>query len=97
MTTIKPLTKRQREVYEFLVGYIRDNKFAPTYLEIGAAIGASSLATVASHINRLVASGYIAKTTYHARGIALLMVGECCPVCGHVDREKGLAQCEDSR
>jgi repressor LexA len=47
------LPKRQQEVLDFLVGYIRDHGYAPSIEEIGEALGMRSTSTVAYHLDAL--------------------------------------------
>jgi repressor LexA len=53
------LTKKQSQVLEFVTEYIRDNGYAPSYREIGEALGVSSTATVHEHIKNLEQKGYL--------------------------------------
>lgn len=56
---MEPLTKRQREVYDFIASYIAEKQYAPTLQEIGTAIGVRSLATVHKHLTALKTKGHI--------------------------------------
>ncbi|MBC7542644.1 MAG: transcriptional repressor LexA [Candidatus Sericytochromatia bacterium] len=47
------LPKRQQEVLDFLVAYIRDHGYAPSIEEIGDALGMRSTSTVAYHLDAL--------------------------------------------
>lgn len=58
MTT---LPKRQQEVLDFLVGYIRDHGYAPSIEEIGRHLGMKSTSTVAYHLEALTKKGYLAR------------------------------------
>ena len=49
------LTKRQRQMYDFIAEFVQSNGYSPSFEEIGAALGLSSLATVHKHINNLEA------------------------------------------
>ncbi|MFH2063239.1 MAG: transcriptional repressor LexA [bacterium] len=51
------LTKKQHQVLEFVSGYIRENGYAPSYREIGEALGLSSTATVHEHVKNLEQKG----------------------------------------
>jgi repressor LexA len=53
------LTARQRELYEFLQGYIARHGEAPTYQEIGRALKLRSTNAVAKHLKALEAKGYV--------------------------------------
>lgn len=82
MRTIQPLTKRQREIYDFIAAFIRDVNYAPSLEEIGVAMNLSSLATVHKHLDNLQDKGYITRLWNRGRSIALTMQAECCPTCG---------------
>jgi repressor LexA len=53
------LPKRQQEVLDFLVAYIRDHGYAPSIEEIGDALGMRSTSTVAYHLEALTKKGLI--------------------------------------
>ena len=54
-----PLTKRQREILDFLNDFIQQNGYAPSLEEIGRRFGLSSLATVHKHLTNLQDKGFI--------------------------------------
>ncbi|MBI3627040.1 transcriptional repressor LexA [Candidatus Uhrbacteria bacterium] len=64
------LTKKQKEVLDFLVDYIDDKGYAPCYREIGEKLGLSSSSTVHFHVQALAEKGYL-KITDEARSIEL--------------------------
>lgn len=47
------------EVLAFIAEYMRENSWAPSYREIGKAVGVSSTSTVKEHIDRLDFDGLI--------------------------------------
>lgn len=53
------LPKRQQDVLDFLVAYIRDHGYAPSIEEIGDALGMRSTSTVAYHLDALTKKGLI--------------------------------------
>jgi len=53
------LTKRQKEVYEYLKGYFREHDTAPSYEEIRWGLKVRSLATVHKHLKQLEKKGYL--------------------------------------
>jgi repressor LexA len=53
------LTKKQSEILEFVIGYIREHEFSPSYREIADHFGISSTATVHEHIKNLESKGYL--------------------------------------
>jgi len=66
------LTKRQKEILEFVRGQVLARGYAPTLQEIGTEFGLSSPATVYKHIEQLVQKGYLRKTPHQGRGIELV-------------------------
>ncbi len=47
------LTKRQREVLDFINDFVERNEYSPSFEEIGKGLGLSSLATVHKHVTNL--------------------------------------------
>ncbi len=68
----QPLTKRQKEVLDFITQFIELHGYAPSYREIAASLSMSSVATVATHVATLVEKGYLGKGTGQARSIQLV-------------------------
>ena len=66
------LTKRQKQVFDFVSAYVREHGYAPTLEEIGTHFGLSSPATVYKHIQQLVRKGYLRKARHQGRGIELV-------------------------
>lgn len=66
-----PLTKRQKEVFDYLSGYIDDNGYAPSYREIADHFGFSSVASVTDHIQALKDKGALESEFNAARSIQL--------------------------
>ena len=56
---MKPLTKRQRQVLDFISDHICDHGFAPTIREIGEEMGIKSTNGVSEHIETLIRKGYL--------------------------------------
>lgn len=68
----QPLTKRQKEVLDYITQFIELHGYAPSYREIAASLDMSSVATVASHVETLVEKGYLGKGIGQARSIQLI-------------------------
>src|ERR1043166_1350467 len=66
------ITKRQREVYDFLAEFVERNNYTPSYQEIGDGLGLSSLATVHKHISNLEKKGLLSRDYNRSRSIDLL-------------------------
>lgn len=65
-----PLTKRQKEILDFLREFVDENGYSPSYEEICGAFGYTSLATVHEHVSNLARKGYIRKAFRESRSIA---------------------------
>lgn len=60
------LTKRQKQILDFIISFIEENGYAPTFQEIGEYFDLSSPATVHQHIKTLEEKGYL-KSEYNAK------------------------------
>jgi len=67
-----PLTKRQKEILDFIHGFIDEHGYAPSFEEIAQAFGYSSLATVHEHLSNLERKGYIRKSYNESRSIEMM-------------------------
>lgn len=65
------LTKRQKQIYDFIESYIQRKGFSPTLEEIKKHFRLSSLSTIHQHIGALVNKGFITKDNNLARSINL--------------------------
>jgi repressor LexA len=68
----EPLTKRQKEVLDYITQYIEVHGYAPSYREIAEAFHLGSVATVADHVETLVAKGLLRKNDNSARSLQLV-------------------------
>ncbi len=66
------LTKRQREIYEYLKDHIRSRGYAPSIAEIGKQFDLSSPATVHKHLAHLEEKGLIRKQQNLSRAIEVI-------------------------
>lgn len=67
-----PLTKRQKEILDYIERFIVEQGYAPSFEEIAASFGYSSLATVHEHLSNLERKGYIRKSYNESRSIELV-------------------------
>lgn len=67
------LTKRQREIFEFIKGYLDKTGYPPTVREIGKAMGLHSPSTVHAHLAKLEKSGALRRDPSKPRAIELLV------------------------
>ena len=66
------LTKRQREIYEYLKQHINSKGYAPSIVEIGKYFQLSSSGTVHKHLSHLEKKGLIRKQINLSRAIEVL-------------------------
>jgi repressor LexA len=66
------ITRRQRQVYDFISEFVQKNQYSPSFEEIGAGLGLSSLATVHKHISNLEKKGLLSRDYNRSRSIDLL-------------------------
>lgn len=69
---MQPLTKRQREILDFLNEFIQQHGYAPSLEEIGRRFNLSSLATVHKHLTNLQEKGFIRRAWNRSRSVELL-------------------------
>lgn len=55
------LTKRQREIFDYIKNKITIDGYQPTIREIGAHFGVASPSTISQHIGVLIKKGYLKK------------------------------------
>ena len=67
-----PLTKRQREILDYLQDFIPQHGYAPSLDEIGRRFGLSSLATVHKHLTNLQEKGFIKRAWNRSRSVELI-------------------------
>ncbi len=66
------ITKRQREVYDFISDFVQRQGYSPSFDEIGQGLGLSSLATVHKHISNLEKKGLLTRDYNRSRSIDLV-------------------------
>jgi repressor LexA len=69
---VQPLTKRQREILDYLNDFIHQHGYAPSLEEVGRRFGLSSLATVHKHLTNLQQKGFIKRAWNRSRSVELL-------------------------
>jgi repressor LexA len=70
-----PLTKRQKQILDFLEVFLEEYGYPPSYEEIARNFGYTSLATVHEHLENLRQKGYIRKSYNASRSIELMPTG----------------------
>ena len=69
------LTRRQKEILDFVAQHISRKGYAPTIEEIGGHFGLSSLATVHKHLSNLQEKGLIKRAWNRSRALELIPSG----------------------
>ena len=68
------LTKRQKEVLDYLVSFETKHGYAPSFEEIGKGLKLTSLATVHKHISTLEKKGFIRRGYNQSRSIEIVQL-----------------------
>jgi len=66
------LTRRQKQVYDFISSFVDRHGYSPSYEEIAEGLGLSSLATVHKHISNLEDKQLLRRDYNRSRSIDLL-------------------------
>jgi len=67
-----PVTRRQREILDFIAGHLDAKGYAPSFEEIAHQFGFHSLATVHEHLTNLERKGYIRRAHNESRAIEIV-------------------------
>lgn len=73
------LTRRQKQVLDFLVGFINRQGYSPSFEEIGAGLELSSLATVHKHMQTLEKKGFIRRGYNQSRSVEVVALPAAVP------------------
>jgi repressor LexA len=65
------LTRRQKEVLDFIVGFLKENEYSPSFEEIAEGMGLASIATVHKHLTALESKGYLKRSFNQSRALEL--------------------------
>lgn len=69
---MEKLSKRQKDILEFIKEEVRAKGYPPSVREIGEAVGLASSSTVHGHLTRLEQKGYIRRDPTKPRAIEIL-------------------------
>ena len=70
--TVMALTRRQKQVYDFISNFVDTHGYSPSFEEIAEGLGLSSLATVHKHITNLEQKELLRRDYNRSRSIDLL-------------------------
>jgi repressor LexA len=73
MTLVDDLTKRQREIFDYISRYLSRHGYPPTVREIGKAVGLHSSSTVHAHLSKLESLGVLKRDPTKPRAIEVLV------------------------
>jgi repressor LexA len=73
MTLVKDLTKRQREIFDYISRYLSKHGYPPTVREIGKAVGLHSSSTVHAHLSKLESLGVLKRDPTKPRAMEVLV------------------------
>lgn len=65
-------TKKQKELLNYIDGFIKGNGYGPSYREVMRALDYKSVSTVATHIDGLIAAGCLRKLGSTARSLEVV-------------------------
>ena len=63
------LTRRQREIYDYICSFVASKGYSPSLEEIGAHLNLSSVATVHKHVQHLVNKRFLRKAWNRSRSV----------------------------
>jgi repressor LexA len=66
------ITRRQKEVLEFVSGFVQRNGYSPSFEEIARGLDLRSLATVHKHITNLQSKGLLSRAHNRSRSLEVL-------------------------
>lgn len=69
---LKPLTKTQNLIFEFIKGFIDENSYSPTSKDIQKRFDFKSVNAAFEHLKWIEKKGYIKRTPNVARSIVVL-------------------------
>lgn len=71
--SVKELSKRQREIFDFISRYLSRHGYPPTVREIGKAVGLHSSSTVHAHLSKLEKLGVLKRDPTKPRAIEVMV------------------------
>ena len=96
------ITRRQKEVLDFLSGFTQRKGYSPSYEEIAAGLGLNSLATVHKHVTNLHNKGLLQRSHNRSRSIDVVppraqkKSGERLPLLGRIAAGKPVEAIENA-
>lgn len=66
------ITKKQKLILDFIAEFMETHDYSPSYREIMAGVGLSSVSAVAEHVENLAEKGVLKKTPGAARSLEIV-------------------------
>ncbi|EKD89761.1 MAG: LexA repressor [uncultured bacterium] len=82
MQATKSITKRQKEVLNFVIQFMAKNGYSPSLQEIARFLGTKNISTAQYFIQELEEKGYLKKKSHIARGVSPLSQTTTVPLLG---------------
>lgn len=79
MPSVNRPSKKQKELLNYIDGFITGHGYGPSYREVMRALNYKSVSTVAIHINSLITKGHLRKNGRSARSLEVLAGAEEAP------------------
>jgi repressor LexA len=73
MDLVKDLTKRQRQIFDYISTYLSKHGYPPTVREIGKAVGLHSSSTVHAHLSKLESLGVVKRDPSKPRALEVMV------------------------
>jgi repressor LexA len=64
-----PVTRRQKEVLDFITAFVQDRGYSPSYEELAEGLDLASVATVHKHVSALEAKSYLRRSANMSRSL----------------------------
>jgi repressor LexA len=74
--TIRPLTKKQKEIADFISEYYHKRGYSPSLEEIAKEFHLKAVSTVHKHISFIKKKGYLQKQAFQSRGVKPLNISD---------------------
>lgn len=85
-------TKKQKELLNFIGSFIKGSGYAPSYREIMRALDYKSVSTVATHVDGLIARGFLVKRDGSARSLEVVFDHQSTPSSSRDTNQQWLAR-----
>jgi len=84
MQELKPLTKKQKEVFDFITSFIAKNSYSPSLKEIAEFLDTTNLSTAQYFVGELEEKNYLKRASYKNRGIMPTNRARTIPLLGNI-------------